>query len=187
MAFVHITDISQQMLDALLPRWRQDPTMRGIMEALAEELQEVEDVITALIFDRAISSASGVLLDRYGDLVNLEREARSDDEYRLAIQAKILANQEGHLAKNVGNVAAIFFDSTTAGARYYTLPHAHFQVSVTPDSVLSAEHIAQGLKILQEMVPAGVKLAGVIETTSNPYTLDLPGFGLDLGEMSKVL
>lgn len=186
MSFSPITNIVERMKEAFLPEWRNGSNALLLLEIFGEEMQLVEDVICQLIVDRVLTAAEGVNLDQYGELVDLERLGRTDDEYRLAIQAKIKANTRGHLAAQVGEIASVLLKSDTIKARYLSGGGAYFQVEYTPDSPLSPEHLGQAVMILQDMAPAGVLLGLVTEATADAFCFDSGGLGFDDGELAKV-
>lgn len=177
----HVTDIAERMLGRLLPRWRNGSTMRALVTAQAEEFQAVEDVLYQLYTDRLLEASAGAQLDDYGEIVNLNRIGRGDDEYRAAIKAKVAANKRGHLASVVGYVARVFFASSSGG-RYMPLYGAAFKVEVIPAGLLSVDHIAQGVQVLQQMAPAGVLLGEVVSATDNAFRFDT-GPGFDVGDL----
>lgn len=184
---IHITDHEAQMLDALFPEWREGLDVRRLIGVLAEKIQEAEDVYNDLITLRLLDTATGDSLDQYGDLVNFVRGNLTDDEYRLILRGKILANRSGHLASQIGNIAAIFFDSPTYGAHYIHNQPAGFQIQVSPESSLSEELITRAFEVLETSAPAGVKLTSI--DTVDPvdaFTLDI-GPGLDNGKLGGIL
>lgn len=56
--------------------------------AFVEPLQILEETFKLLYDSLSISSATGIMLDSFGEMVNEPRLARSDDVYRAAILAK---------------------------------------------------------------------------------------------------
>ena len=56
------------------------------------QIQDLEDSSFEVLLNRWIDTAVGVQLDGVGAIVGEAREGRGDDEYRLAIKARIQIN-----------------------------------------------------------------------------------------------
>lgn len=106
-----ITDHVARALANLLPEWRDDDRTREIAAAFVEEIQEIEDVLYQLVVDRYLSTAEGVQLDAYGELLSVERNGLDDDQYRGVLQVKPLVNRAPGVADSVTRVAEIVFFS----------------------------------------------------------------------------
>ncbi len=84
-----------RILEALLFQFRDKPRITALACALAEGVQQLEDVVWTLIADRTLQAASGASLDQWGGVVGEDRGALDDDDYRRFIQARIIANNSG--------------------------------------------------------------------------------------------
>ena len=89
------------------------PVMTAIIEGICDVIQaELEDNINTLIETNNIGSASGELLDFWGELVNETRKARIDDIYKIYIRAKIRRNNStGTWADLVDIIRSLYFVS----------------------------------------------------------------------------
>ena len=133
---INITDHVLRALGALLPRFRESDRIKAIVEALVEELQELEDVIFESITKRYLAVAEGENLDVYGILLEQPRNGRTDEDYRRLLESKILANRGGSTPPVIGELAAKLFFSDdplqARGARYILNAPAGYQLQVTP-------------------------------------------------------
>lgn len=74
---------------ARLPGYQQEAENWGkLLRAMGSEIQAVEDALDQLENERHLSVAIGQQLDDIGTILNLEREARSDNDYRFALQGQ---------------------------------------------------------------------------------------------------
>lgn len=112
-----ITDHVAQALANLLPEWRFDDRAREFVTAFVEEIQEIEAVLYQLVVERYLSTAVGVQLDAYGDLLNVERETLDDEQYRAVLRAKPLINRAPGTPDSVARAAEILFFAAD-GVRY---------------------------------------------------------------------
>lgn len=69
------------------------PRLQGALEALLDEVQNLEDVSFEVLTERWPLTAIGTQLDTIGKIVGQERGELSDDQYRLFILARILVNR----------------------------------------------------------------------------------------------
>ena len=93
MSVIKILDHNQQAKDRLLEQYKGSVTMQGFVDALVNQVQELEGVYCDLEDKRLnIDLAEGVQLDLIGDLVGQPREGRTDPEYRIRLKARIIQN-----------------------------------------------------------------------------------------------
>lgn len=77
----------------LLWQFRDQPNIGAIVESYAVQVQELELVFIALVVDRYVTTAEGAQLDGVGTVVGETRQNRTDTDYRVAIQGRILRNR----------------------------------------------------------------------------------------------
>lgn len=162
----HITDHTARILDNLLPRWREGALFRALMAVFGDELQELEDLSYNAIVQRFLSSAVGVQLDHYGELVGQVRNGRTDAEYRAVLEVRILANRSPGTPDVITQIAAVMLDSKTTGVRYAQNQPAAYQIQATPDSALTALQEADAVALLRHATPAGVEISQVTTSPS---------------------
>ncbi len=88
-----ITKITTHVNDArkrLLEQYKNKPHVEGTLEAINNQVQEIENTGWDLKENRSLDTATGVQLDGIGEIVNLERPTgMSDTEYRIRLKAQI--------------------------------------------------------------------------------------------------
>jgi uncharacterized protein DUF2612 len=87
-----ITDHVTSGLDRLIDRYREVPELRGWITAYLNRIQEAETLVWQIFDARMLDNAVGVQLDILGRIVGQVRISDDDDEYRLAIRARIRIN-----------------------------------------------------------------------------------------------
>lgn len=81
----HVT----QSRDRSIFEFEDKPIIQAILKAMASGVQDVEDLIK-LFHNLNLDNSSGIVLDEiYGELFNVKRIGRNDDQYKSAILAKI--------------------------------------------------------------------------------------------------
>jgi hypothetical protein len=86
------TDHVIEAKDNLVEQFKKSPKMQAFIAAFADQVQDLEDAFFEVFEERWIDTAVGVQLDGLGAIVGEDREGRGDDEYRLAIKARIQIN-----------------------------------------------------------------------------------------------
>ena len=81
-----------EALANLVTQFKDKPKLAAFITALINQVSDLENVFFQLIDDRTLDTAVGVQLDGFGLIVGENREGRSDDEYRIAIRARIILN-----------------------------------------------------------------------------------------------
>ena len=89
--FEHVTDHIAKGL-ARLPEQYQKDKFRGQLRSWLTEFQEIEDAFWALL-NAGIATATGARLSQYGVLLGEPRQGLGDDELRLVLLARIVANR----------------------------------------------------------------------------------------------
>jgi hypothetical protein len=181
-----ITDHVERAQDNLIPRWREGVNARALVEAFVEEIQELENVTLEVMLDRALDVAEGAQLDQYGELLDEQRAGRNDTDYRRLLRIKIIANREAGVPDTVTFIASVLFDSETVGVRYIHNQPASYQLQVTPDTPLTAQEIADGIRFVEFVTPAGVGITEIVTSTDEPFAFaGGDGFGFGVGELSE--
>jgi hypothetical protein len=83
------------------------PRLQAWLETYLDTYQDLEDVAYQVMTDRWPLTAIGVQLDNLGKIVGQERGELTDDQYRLFILARILANKSKGRAANIGEILEI--------------------------------------------------------------------------------
>jgi hypothetical protein len=132
----HATEI----LALLTEVFKNATNLRMFLSQIAIETQALEDALlnpqTGYAFLIQLVNAVGDALDKYGDILELPRNGRTDDDYRAALYLQIRVNRSMGLAEDVIQVTALI----TSGALYMEGYPAGFNVQVsdlTPSQVLA--------------------------------------------------
>lgn len=84
------------------------PNLDKLLQMLISEIQLAENEINEIYTFRSVQTASGAQLDILGDIVGINREGRTDADFRAAIVIQIAVNngggQESVLAAMLGNL-----------------------------------------------------------------------------------
>lgn len=88
MSSTYISDHVVRAKNRLIEQYKGKTKVEGVVEALVQPLQDIEDVLLQLKTERWIDSAIGIQLDKIGEIVGIEREyEQGDEDYRLLIKA----------------------------------------------------------------------------------------------------
>jgi len=87
-----ITNHVERALNRVLTQYREKERQNAFIQAFAEEMQNIEDVLIGLIDGRALDTAVGEQLDGLGEIVGQDRGVFGDDFYRILIFVKIGQN-----------------------------------------------------------------------------------------------
>lgn len=90
-----ITDHVGRAVSRLVVQFKQALRLRGLVSAVAEQTQKVEDALTDVRLQvRDLNAAQGDALDKIGKLLDApERGSRTDAQYRARIFATIVVNK----------------------------------------------------------------------------------------------
>jgi hypothetical protein len=89
-------DYEAQLNDLLLSQFEDSPNIVNLIKSWLTPVQELEDSLIDYDRHAGITTAYGVVLDQIGSIMGVERDGRSDNEYRTAILGKaILARMDG--------------------------------------------------------------------------------------------
>jgi len=81
----------------MLQQFKQNcaPELDKLLQIFIAEDQEIEDVLFQLLLERTVNNSAGVQLDIIGSIVGIDREGRTDSEYRSSILVQIGVNNTG--------------------------------------------------------------------------------------------
>jgi len=178
-----ITTISTHVEDALarlLERYKGKEKTEGIIEALADQFQDLEDVTFSLILGRAISTAEGKQLDLLGTIVDLERESGlSDERYRVLLYVKIGQNtSQGApeklitVLKLLAEADVVFYQNLTR-ASVLLAADRDLDPSSDPDDVIFL------YENLQKVAAAGIRIDYLVSFSENDDSFACAGSNAD--------
>lgn len=182
MALEQITEHVQEALNNLLAQFKGKPKIAGLITSYVNQIQDLEDVFFQLLIDRWLDNAEGVQLDGFGSIVGQAREGKNDDDYRLAIKAKIQLNlSEGTTEDIIDILRAALGLFTVEVVEYF--PAAFTAELVEPlDPSTNPNVLAV---ILNSGRSAGVKSV-LLFKVADPFQYDT-GLGYDEGHYAGAL
>lgn len=186
MATSRITDHVEQALARLAQQYKDKPLIAGMIEALADQFQDLDDAAWQLATECYLYTdaeigggatvyyeAEGEQLDVLGVILGEAREALSDADYRLTLRAKVKLN---HSSGTTENLLAIFHAliPTLALGEVITVttwPPAY--VTLTVPVVITAAEALIYRRFLREGRAAGVQGLLLWQESADANTLIL--------------
>lgn len=137
---------------ALLPaQLLEQPNTAAVLEAVLDEVQQLEAALYALLTERGLSVAVGAALDQIGELVGESRYGASDADYRRHIRLRVHRNTSRGEPERLIRVLRELTDSAVV---FYTEP-APGVVRLTFDG----QSLPADLRAaMEDVAPAGVRL-----------------------------
>lgn len=89
----HITNHVALAQGRSAERLKDKPRWLSLVKVFAARVQDLEDALWQLFVDRTKDNATGAMLDIIGRIVGQNRNGYGDDDYRVFINARILANR----------------------------------------------------------------------------------------------
>lgn len=87
------------------------PRFLALLNAMTSQVQAAENGIYPILAGRAFDVATGVQLDRIGELVGQARAGQGDNVYRLFLQARIFASATDATTPTVTRLVQTLFDA----------------------------------------------------------------------------
>lgn len=164
---VQITDHLDRIRRLEIDQFRGRPNTVAFLDAVAAEVQAIEDMLFDVILNRFLDNATGVQLDVIGRHVGLPRDERDDEEYRGALAVQITLNRAGGEIETIIQ-AVVFF----AQAEHVQV-HPQFPAGI---SVSVEQPVSDGpavAAIVEKIKAAGVTLHAIIEIGVGLEDVDL--------------
>lgn len=157
MAFTQITDHVARAKARLIQQYKQKVRVEGLVEALTQEVQNLEDTAVQLNELRALDTATGAQLDGIGSLVGVDREpGQSDADYRMRIKAQIGINlSQGEPERLIETFQVLVAAEIVLLQELYP-----GEVALSSEATFATqEEVDDILAILESIAPAGVRVA----------------------------
>jgi len=179
MSIINIIDYDDIARARMLQQFKltEAPNLEKLLQTFVGEIQEIENVLFDLFLDRSVKKATGDQLDTIGAIVGIDREARTNVNYRSAIQTQIQVNntggQESSIAAFLVNlVAPVTIDITE------TFP-AGLDIAIDKTGV-----IANTISLLRKAVAATVSLQfAQVDPGETPFAFSGSIFGNGFGNL----
>ena len=143
--------------------------IEGIIRALVEPLQEIEDVLQDMLNYRSLLTAFGAQLDIIGEIVGQPRQGRSDEDYLNYIIAKIGQNT----SKGTASEVIAIFNLLTGSTVPILTELGNATIEIYADTDISALDSDAIYKFMGYVVSAGVGIGAIYYYDTDDY------FGFD--------
>jgi hypothetical protein len=164
---IFLNDRIERALDLLVEQDRDKAKLRAYLTAYLSEFQVLEDVFKDLYLKRSLDSAEGAQLDGLGQILVLEREGRTDDEYRAALKFQAFLNQSKGEPETL--IAALkVFTGATRVAVWELFPAKCYGWYDSDIPEIPPDLDAQ----MDSLCAGGVKWAGSIIGNKQPFVFD---------------
>lgn len=163
-----VDDHRSQVLDLLPSQFDNSTNLRALISAIigtpscaATGLQEIENQGEQLLLNRWLTTAVGEQLDGLGDILDEVRETDDDEDYRAALQLKVVINTSEGDPERIIEVLKLITDAALIHyaemwpAKIYLYAH---NVHQTPE-----------LSRVQDAASAGVGVIITAVSTTNPF------------------
>ena len=183
--FTPINNHVEQAIARLVTQYKNAPNLQGLITAIVEQIQIIENSLTDMNTLRYLPDAQGQQLDNIGQIVGIARPAgMSDALYLNLILGQIKINTSQGQPEQVIQLFLLLtgapFVILYEGANAEILLESSFQVPDQPTADNLIETISQA-------TPAGVRVDGIVSfdpTMAFAYDGPLPGFGYDDGSQT---
>ena len=161
----HFTNHVETANNYLMQQYKDRPNIKALVSSLVEPLQVIEDTTYDLYIKYYLPVATGYHLDRLGAIMQVARKARSDDEFRYAINIAISARSSGGTAVELIEILKNVYIADKI--EYLESGSAYFSIFVQSDNIPVGIN-----QLLMNLKPAGVSIPSVIyANNSNIFRL----------------
>lgn len=183
-----ILDHATKAVQRLAGQFKESPLFKGMVSAIGDEVQSLENALYELLTTRDIDAASGQTLANIGRLVGAPPQgARSTSEFRNRIKTQIGVNRSDGSASSIYTISKLVVPAWDVAdqPKITDEPHATYVVQCDPPgSVVDDYEAARDLaRILREANPAGVH--GIVisqnQSEGSSFCFD-GGAGLGFGD-----
>lgn len=160
MSLQHKTDLATVAQGRVISQYKGLPLFVGLLGAITAVIQEVEDAYWALFNAVLLDTATGIWLEYLGAIVGEAREGAVDNDYRVFIRARILANKSSGTIDEVLTIIALFPgldppDVFESADEYYP---ASMLIVLDPSLSFDVVVLNRMLRIVAKARPTGVRL-----------------------------
>lgn len=163
------------------------PFIQALVRIFAEELQEIEDVLFALVVERFLDAAVGAQLDQWAKVVGERRDGFNDEELRDFIRARILSNLSNGEAPRLTTILSLLMRSDNVRyAPVYPAAMAFDYIRSTPSSEARRTRVKAQM---ETVAPAGVAIDAIVEAPEGYFGFadDPDALGFGEGGFSEVI
>lgn len=177
------TDIATTAIGRILWQWRRGyqtdsaeaaaPRMVELVKIAGEVVQDLEDQIQDLIFDRFLAVAVGAQLDQYGSILTEPRRGLSDEDYRAILTTRIKANRSNGTPDEMLEILEGLFGGLDLPIQFIEWFPAAVGFVVFTDGPLPSAAALQRIDLaMQRSAPAGVRVHSIMAAKPKPFAFD---------------
>ena len=185
MTISEVTTHVAEAQDNVVEQFRGKTTLAALIESWVQQIQDLETAAFEVLEDTLLSTAVGVQLDGIGEVLNEERQGKSDADYRVALAAIInVRNSEATCEDLIELVDGATGGGATLLVREPVFP-AYFEIEVdTP--ITNGEEVAAFVDRAR-----AVAVAGYFQWFEAPlgteFRFGVAGQGLDEGLLGQAI
>lgn len=155
MAYTPITNLYEIAQDDWTPsQFRDKFIYQSLLEALTNEVQSLEDLLSDMYSLRSLTKAVGVQLDNVGANMGVTRRLnQSDDDYRTAIYSEIFMRRSDGSADYIMNALRSIYSAAYTKIFEHNTPMTGGVVVV----VNQQNQVTSAVPILKRMAPAAIQ------------------------------
>jgi hypothetical protein len=161
--FTKKTDYVTEAKGLLISQFRDKQKMRDFLDAFVAQCQDLEEANWQTYSYRWVMDAEGEQLDLFGTIVGRLRGGLNDDDYRIALLAKIAENNS---QGTIEDVVAVF-NLITGTPKSVVVEVFPAEIGVMATTDISSLDAISILKTMQKVVSGGVKVYGVGQQTGD--------------------
>jgi len=164
----YIADLTGETLNLMIEQFKRSDNLKNVITVFTDELQVAMEEADKLIMKRLIATAEGVQLDGIGEIVGEDRQGRSDDDYRVAIEFKVFINISSGQPDVVMTVLKTVTDATQVRIIEFFPAHIYLYTngSTIPGDLLVT---------MRKVIPSGVGLSVIAGYGVTPFEFDTEG------------
>ncbi len=159
------------------------PRLDALVQSWVGQIQELEPMFFDILEDTLVSTSVGEQLDELGTVVGELRQARTDDEYRIAIGARILINTSNGTIEEMIAIALALTGGGLATVEIVESFPAAFTLTITTPLAATLDPFSISTA-LQSAKPAAVRLIFIFKPLGILFAFDgkAGSAGLDDGK-----
>lgn len=155
-------DLVARAKSLLLSQFKDKENINKIVEALIEQIQEIDDNAVALQQIRMLDNATGIYLDNIGEKLKVTRTTLDDDDYRTAIKVRMLKNKSRGSYKEIDEIINLL---TYGEPHFINTTHPYV---VELGCFLACLNTEDGLDLIKSLFPVNITVR-VMNATATPF------------------
>ncbi len=155
MTIIKIDNHVERALDRLTEQFKNKKNIENLIRVLTNPIQELEDVLCQLLFERSLDTAEAEQLNVLGRIVGQPRRDLIDERYRRYIRARVRVNRSNGVVEDLIRILRLIVDDTVSIVIQPDFPAALFIELLGP---VSDEEGTDLFALLVESISGGIRL-----------------------------